>query len=441
MPATALTGTRVRERRQVLGLRQADLARTAGISASYLNLIEHNRRRIGADVLTRLASALSVDPAALAEGAEGVRLEDLRAAAAGAPQGVQPEIDRTEDFLGRFPGWADLVAAQQMRVAQLEQMVAALNDRISHDPHLSTALHEVLSAVASVRSTAAILAETEDIAPDWRARFHANLHADSERLALGSEALVAYLDSAGEAAGPQPVAAPQEDVEGWLAARGWHLPELETGGGGPTALEPALTDLASGAARVLARAWIVQAAADAAALPMAPFRAALDRLGPDPVLLARAMDARVPAVMRRLATLPDATDGLVICDASGALLLRKPVDGFLLPRYGAACPLWPLYVALARPVTPVEALGEMPGPVPRRYRLRAWGALHHPQGFGGVEVREALMLIAPEPGAPATAALQLGGSCRICPREGCPARREPSILTEPPAIHDRDLRG
>lgn len=442
MPATALTGTRVRERRQVMGLRQADLARAAGISASYLNLIEHNRRRIGDDVLARVAAALSVDPGALAEGAEGARLEDLRAAAAGAPPGVQPELDRAEDFLGRFPGWADLVAAQHARGAQLEQVVAALNDRISHDPHLSAALHEVLSAVSSVRSTAAILAETEDIAPDWRARFHANLHADSERLASGAEALVAYLDGAGEASGPQTVAAPQEELEAWLAARGWHLPDLEPGGGGTQALEPALADLASGAARVLARAWIAQAAADAAALPLGPFRAALDRLDADPVLVAQALGARVPAVMRRMATLPGATEGLVVCDASGALLLRKPVEGFLLPRYGAACPLWPLYVALARPATPVEALGEMPGPVPRRFRLRAWGALRHPQGFGGVEVREALMLIAPDPAAAATPPLRLGGSCRICPRDGCPARREPSILTETTlaTIQERELR-
>ena len=47
MPRTALTGTRVRERRLLLGLKQADLARTAGISPAYLNLIEHNRRRVG----------------------------------------------------------------------------------------------------------------------------------------------------------------------------------------------------------------------------------------------------------------------------------------------------------------------------------------------------------------------------------------------------------
>lgn len=430
MPASALTGTRVRERRQVLGLRQADVARAVGISASYLNLIEHNRRRIGADVLDRLAAALSVDPAALAEGAEGARIEALRAAAATAPDGQRPELDRIEDFLGRFPGWADLVAAQQARVAQLEQMVAALNDRISHDPHLSAALHEVLSSVSSVRSTAAILAETEDISPEWRARFHANLHADSERLAVGSEALVAYLDTAGDDPGTQGTAAPQEEMEVWLNTRGWHLPELEAGGGGLAALQDEIGALASGAARALAQAWVARAAREAQALPLDRFRAAMVRIGADPALLAADFGVEVPAVMRRIATLPGATEGLVICDASGALLLRKPVDGFAQPRYGAACPLWPLYAALVRPGSPVEALAEMPGPVPRRYRLRAWAAQHHPQGFGGIEVREALMLIAPDPAPAGTPALQLGGSCRICPRDACPARREPSILSE-----------
>ena len=84
MPVTALTGGRVRERRLALGRRQADVARAAGISASYLNLIEHNRRRIGPEVLSRLADALGTEAAALAQGAEGGRAVDLREAASGA---------------------------------------------------------------------------------------------------------------------------------------------------------------------------------------------------------------------------------------------------------------------------------------------------------------------------------------------------------------------
>ncbi|MDZ4136577.1 MAG: short-chain fatty acyl-CoA regulator family protein, partial [Paracoccaceae bacterium] len=354
--------------------------------------------------------------------------------AGGVDGGARPELDRIEDFLSRFPGWAVLLAGQHRRLGQLTRVVAALNDRISHDPHLSSALHEVLSAVSSVRSTAAILAETEDIAPEWRARFHGNLHADSERLAAGAEALVAYLDGSDQAE-DQGNAAPQDEVEGWLGRHGWHLAALEAGGAGAAALEAEIAALASGAARALARAWLAQAQADVAALPLVPFRAAQEELGPDPVLLARRFGAGVLAVFRRLATLPGAPEGLVICDASGTLLIAKPIEGFALPRFGAACPLWPLYTALSRPMVPVEALAEVPGLVGARYHIRAFCEPGFPEGFGGVEVRAAAMLIAPAPAQAGSAAgaakgLLLGSSCRICPRAGCAARREPSIMAE-----------
>ncbi|ULB09666.1 helix-turn-helix domain-containing protein [Cereibacter azotoformans] len=426
MPMTALTGSRVRERRLQLGLRQADLARSAGISASYLNLIEHNRRRIGDEVLGRLARALKIEAQTLSAGAEGVLVEDLRAAAASGGD-EQPELDRVEDFVGRFPGWARMLAAQHRRLGLLERTVTALNDRLTHDTHLSQALHEVLSAVSAVRSTAAILAETEDIDPDWRARFHANIHTDSERLAVGAEALVAYLDAAAEDE-EQGLAAPQEEVEGWLAARGWHLAELEEPGG-RALLEPELEGLASAAGRAMARDWILRAEADAAVMPLDAFRAAIRAEG-DPLLVARRFGVGVLAVFRRMATLPGALAGLVICDGSGTLVFRKPPEGFLLPRFGAACPLWPLFEALAHPMSPVEAVIEPAARARRSYRARAFCEPRHPAGFSGPELREAGMLIEPAVPDPSFEPRPVGTSCRICPRAGCPARREPSILLD-----------
>lgn len=299
---------------------------------------------------------------------------------------------------------------------------------MTHDTHLSEALHEVLSAVSAVRSTAAILAETEDIAPDWRARFHANLHADSERLAVGAEALVAYLDSSDED-DETGLGAPQDEVEGWLAARGWHLPELEAGAG-PAALAAEVAGLASAAARSMARDWIARAEADAAALPLMPFRAALAETD-DPVRLARRFGTSVLSVFRRMATLPGAQTGLVICDGSGTLVFRKPPEGFVLPRFGAACPLWPLFDALARPMAPVEAMVEPASRTRRRFRTRAFCEPSLPGDFAGPELREAGMLIDPAPPEAAAApARAVGTSCRICPRTPCPARREPSILIE-----------
>ena len=107
MGRDALTGSRIRERRVMAGLKQADLAREIGISASYLNLIEHNRRRIGGKLLLNIAGALGVEPTALTEGAEAALIATLREAAVDAGLGG-PELERADEFAGRFPGWADV---------------------------------------------------------------------------------------------------------------------------------------------------------------------------------------------------------------------------------------------------------------------------------------------------------------------------------------------
>lgn len=425
MARATLTGTRLRERRMALGLRQADLAAAVGVSAPYLNLIEHNRRRVSEALLRALAGQLGVDAEALEDGQEGAQIEELRAAATALP-GSGAELDRVEEFAGRFPGWAALARGLARRAAGLERAVEALNDRMTHDPHLSDSLHEVLSAVASVRSTAAILAETEDIEPEWRTRFLRNLHGDSERLALGAEALVAFLDGS-DRAEAQVVIAPQEEVEAWLAARGWHLPELEPGGPGAVALEAEVAGLASAAARGLARDWTHVMARDAARVPLA----ALEE-GDDPVRLAAQLGVEVTVVLRRMALAPGAEAGLALCDASGALVLRKPAEGFGFPRFGSACPLWPLYAALGRPGSPVMADVMAAGRGGRRFRAIAHCAPRHPEGIGGVELREAAMLVLPLRGGVAAQgeAQVVGSSCRVCARGNCPARREPSILSD-----------
>ncbi|MEY3961512.1 MAG: hypothetical protein RIR14_2166 [Pseudomonadota bacterium] len=417
MPLSALTGTRLRERRQALGLRQADLAAEVGISASYLNLIEHNRRRIAEGLLVRLAAALDVSLESLQESHAEGRLESLRAAAAAVP-GAGAEVDRLDELVGRFPGWAAALGELHERSRALGRVVEVLSDRMAHDPHLSASLHEVLSAVSSVRTTAAILADTDDIEPDWRRRFHQNLHADSERLAQGAEALVAYLD--GAASGQeQSIASPQEEVEAWAEACDWQVV-------GPEDLTQS-THLASGAGRALAEGLQRQMAGDLAVMPDEPFGAALAELGPDPLAIAGAFGVPVLAAFRRIALRPGSGMGLLVCDGSGTLVLRKTVPGFSSPRFGAACPLWPLFTALTRPETPVEAVIALPGPQGARFRARAFCQTRFPAGFRGPELREAAMLVLPEPAGPETA-LEVGPTCRICPRTACPARREPSIL-------------
>ncbi|MFT6912085.1 MAG: transcriptional regulator with XRE-family HTH domain [Paracoccaceae bacterium] len=438
MPRTQLTGTRIRERRTDLALRQVDLARSVGISASYLNLIEHNRRRIAGKLLNAIARELRVDPGLLADGAESALLEELRDAADGHDSAMQ-ELARVDEFVGRFPGWAALLADTRRRTLALERTVAALTDRMTHDPFLSASMHEVLSTVTAIRSTASILTDTTDIDPEWRIRFHRNIRTESERLAESAESLVRYLDEGGraEVSGSTPL----EELDAYLQGCGFHISELE--GALPRAPDVIVADaelLKTGASRALAQVHLERYAKDATRMPLTEFSAAAKAANHDPAMLARQFDVDLVAVFRRLASLPEAgvsgTFGLVVCDGSGTLTFRKPIEGFALPRFGAACPLWPLYQALSRPMSPVRVPVEMGGRMPRRFLTYAICQPRQPGGFDGPEILEAAMLIMPPELVEGTTAwgrgvdLAVGTSCRICPLGACAARREPSIMAD-----------
>src|SRR5690606_41658548 len=63
-------GTRIRRKRMSAGLSQAALASALGISPSYLNLIENNKRAIGGSLLLRIGERLGVDMAYLSDESE-----------------------------------------------------------------------------------------------------------------------------------------------------------------------------------------------------------------------------------------------------------------------------------------------------------------------------------------------------------------------------------
>jgi len=431
MARTLTVGSRIRERRVMSGLRQADLAKRAGISPSYLNLIEHNRRRIGGKTLIRLADVLGVTPAALTEGAEATLIAALRETAARAEVEGHggAEIDRVEEFAGRFPGWARLLTELRRQREELEGTVQALTDRLAHDPHLAASLHEVISTVTAIRSTASILADTKALEPEWQQRFHRNLDEDSRRLATGAEALVRYLEAAPDARSD--ITSPQDEVHAFFEENGFHFSTLE-GAGGAARIGAAVARaerIESETARALARDMLAQYVRDARRLPLATLSAALDDNGIDPAAIAAATRADMATVFRRLATAPEALVGpvgLVVCDGSGTLMLRKPVLGFAMPRSAGACALWPLYQVLAQPGAPLR-LRLRQGDV--RVLALAVSDVVVPARFDRPAQCRPHMLLLPDPGRTvAGPAREVGVTCQVCPLGDCEARREPSIL-------------
>ncbi len=470
-----LTGTRIRQRRLDLGIRQSELAEKCGISPAYLNLIEHNKRRIGGRLLLDIARALGIDPALLGSEPDASLMEFLALAAQQHGGAVRGDVEGAHDLMARFPGWALVISRQQQRIEALERMVEALGDRLSNDPQLSGILHGMITSAAAIRATAAILAEADGadggLDPAWRARFQRNLDEDAGTLATRARALADYLE---EAANIQREPLSHLDqLERFLAAHGWHFPALEgpggaaPGPGGENLIESLLDtapDWLAAPARAKARTWLGVIAQDARALPARPFLEAARELHFDPAALAARFGCETGRVMRRLAFVPwdqapagsgkaGATPGraagaeagqgsgaspfgLVICDGGGGMLLQKPVPAFARPGIVSACPRWPLYLAFSRPAQILAREVAFHGNEAMRFRICAIAEPLAPGAVGEDPLLRGTMLIIPPQAAGALAGraheaaepVEVGPGCRICPIEGCPARREPQLL-------------
>ncbi|WP_166416622.1 helix-turn-helix domain-containing protein [Cochlodiniinecator piscidefendens] len=435
MTSHVLVGSRIRDRRSALGIKQSDLARDVGISPSYLNLIEHNRRRIAGKLLSDLARALGVEVALLSEGVEAQLLVSLRDAA--SMQSIETEaveLDRLEEFVGRFPGWASLLAGRHKNGVALEQTVEALTDRLSHDPILSEALHEVLSKVTSIRSTSSILAQSDEIDPQWQRRFQTNLFEDAELLSKGAQALVSYLDGAQE--GGVVATSAQEELDGFWARHDYYLPLLETPYAGDEQIEQLIAGCGFGlpASRIMLNRQLQEYLEDARALPEISLVTVAEQLEWDPLKLANRFKVSMLQVMRRLACIPEVVTkqpiGRVTCDGTGGVTFRKEMDSFAIPQFGATCPLWPLYQAMTRPGTPVRTFIFQSGRAKQNLTAYAYAEQKYPEGFDGAPVLEAQMIVFPANGVQDETVSEVGANCRICARRACVARREPSILSD-----------
>lgn len=422
MAERVLTGTRVRNRRLDRGLKQAAVAKEVGISGSYLNLIEHNRRRIGGKLLSDLARVLEVDQALLEDETAASIIAPLTIAAAEFPE-AGAEGARAEDIVARFPGWAGLIAAQQARITQLSERVEALGNRLAHDTQIAASLHEVISTATSIRSTASILVETPDLDSEWQARFHGNIDGDSARLAQSSQALLGLLDMEAAGFGDDTVSA-VEQAEAIWAARGFHNPACEAGE--PVDWSEATSD---NVAQILS-GWADRYARDAKTLPFDAFKQAAGQLAYDPAKIAARFGVSLDIVLRRLAQLPSGATvpamGIVRCDGAAVVTFQKTILDFRLPRSGAACPLWPLFQAFSQPGRAVRAVVRMAGPARTPFECFAIASPVGEVAYDAPPRIEATMLVRPSRSSddPQT----VGPGCRICEVQGCASRRQPSVV-------------
>ncbi len=458
--ADTILGPRIRQRRREVGITQVELAQKIGISPSYLNLIEWNKRRIAGTLLRKTAEALGLSIENLASASEG-RLLDALTEIARLPslQSLDIEEPRSSEFIGRFPGWARGVAALARSEQEAISRAETLSDRLSNDPFLSETIHRMLSRIAAVRSAVEILIEYPDIAPDRRDRFDQIIDEEVRALSDVAEALAAYLDKAEDA---DRVLTPLDEVEALFDANENHFDQIEKDADG---LHDLLTEphpisrrqkadviakehfgdtiggivhghslVNTSAAHTRARQSLANYAVGAILMPMPVFTRRASELRYDIEALAEAFSVEVDAVCHRLTALPRQAGsprfGYLRANAAGTIIEMLKLDGLAVPRYAAACPLWVLYRAQQSPEAVIRQRALFPSGA--RFVFVARARNQGPTGFGKprhyltdmIAMREDdahLTVYSPDPSVPVE---EVGPSCRLCPRTTCAHRVE-----------------
>lgn len=222
--ARAPVGQRIRKRRQQLGISQLALAASIGISPSYLNLIEHNKRAIGGALLNRIAEAIDLDSRALAGTEEARLIAELGEMASdpGLAGGWAPEMPA--EVVAASPEAARAILAVYRAYREARIRSDMMSERLGEESFLAEASRQILTLITTIRSYAEILKDYGDLTDAERRRFVATLVEESETLAASAGDMFDFLGGRG-ARRPRP--SPQEEVDDFVSDRANYFPVLE----------------------------------------------------------------------------------------------------------------------------------------------------------------------------------------------------------------------
>jgi predicted transcriptional regulator/DNA-binding XRE family transcriptional regulator len=218
-------GARIKRKRIAAGLSQAALAQALGISASYLNLIENNKRAIGGTLLLRIGDRLGIDLETLSGDSEARTIATINELMGDSVmKGIDMDADTARDLVARFPEGGAALARLYRAMADANAEIDVLQHRLKSDPLLSELLHSILNRIAGIKSGAEILEGIADLTEEERRRFIATINSEARELVPSMQSLADYFD---QSAARQKRFSPILELDEAIIAHNNHFPALE----------------------------------------------------------------------------------------------------------------------------------------------------------------------------------------------------------------------
>ena len=455
--SVSMVGSKIQRLRRRCGLSQAGLAKKLGISASYLNLIEHGRRKLTVSLLLQLAELFDLKLTDLADDDHSQLLADLMEVFGDDLFAAHPlKNTDVQDLVASNPGVARAVlhlhdACRNLR-ADLNSLTEQLDKRTT--PQVSSAANRLPAEQVSdfIQANSNHFSTLEQAAE----RVGADIPLDSGGVFFGMSAFLTNVFGVNVVmtpAGPEQTTLRRYDEAtqtlqisqllppdsqnfqianqiGLLAARD----EIEHWVDEASHLDDD--------ARVLARIALANYFAAALLMPYEPFHERAIALRYDLDLLSHHFAASFEQICHRLTTLqrPGARGipfHMLRVDIAGNISKQFSLSGIHIPRHGAACPRWNVYTAFLQPGTINVQVSQLPDGAAylcmARTVLKGVGGHNTPQHFMsvgiGCEISHARQMVYAD-GLHLDdfdAAVPIGGSCRTCPRLDCQHRAFPPV--------------
>jgi predicted transcriptional regulator len=203
------------------------MAKNLKISASYLNLIEHNRRSITVDLAERFASVYGVDVEALS-GRREARLRDHLQEVLGDELFKEYRLRRgdLDDLVAREPQLCRAFLGLYGAYRKGHEELRVLSEHLANDPTLVDSHHKLLTTLTSLRSFAEIMRDNTDLADTKRSEFAEILVEESQSLTDQIRQLFRFIGEGG--LGPSSAAElPRDEVIDAFQANMNHYERLE----------------------------------------------------------------------------------------------------------------------------------------------------------------------------------------------------------------------
>lgn len=472
MRAVTNLGLKIRTLRRQANLTQAALAAQLGISSSYLNLLEHDRRPLTTNLLLALAQQLDVDLRALAAGPDAQLLADVTEMFGDPILDDHPLTGRdVQAFVENAPEVARAVVRLHQAYAAARTTVESLQTHVLDDADLARDVAGVDRARLSSERISDFIQRHANYFPE--------LEAEAERVRKVADlsqadlfgGLTRYLKDAHdvsvrvitvrEMAGAMrrfdvvrrriqlSEALPRSSRNFELAAQ---IGLLECSAVLDRLLEH--EDVTSDESRALGRVALSNYFAGAVLMPYERFLAAAQQERYDIEILGHRFGVGWEQACHRLTTLrrPGA-EGVsfyfVRVDIAGNISKRFSAAGIHFPRYSGLCALWNVHGAFLQPGRVRVQLARLPNGrtvlAIAKTVQRYGGGYRAPDTLYAVGIgcdsEDARRLIYADGMdiTAADAAVPVGVTCRLCERSNCEARVTPAL--HQPLRIDENVRG